>query len=812
MNDYERLGVFYLGRRYRPETGEPDGETVLYDSRDLTTHAVCVGMTGSGKTGLGISILEEAAMDGVPAICIDPKGDLGNLALRFPALDAASFAPWIDPGEAARRNQTPEQRATDVSNKWKSGLAEWHQDGERIRAFQRAADVAVFTPGSRAGRPLSVLGSFAPPPAADGRADRIQTTVSSLLGLLGIESDPLTSREHVLLSTLFERAWSAGETLDLARLVREVTNPPVPQVGVLPLDTFFPSKERQKLALQLNSLIASPAFEAWRQGPPLDVQRLLWSEDGRPQLSVLSVAHLSEAERMFFVTLVLGEVVAWMRAQPGTPSLRALVYMDEVFGFLPPVAEPPSKAPLLTLLKQARAYGVGVVLSTQNPVDLDYKALSNCGTWMLGRLQTEQDVDRMLDGLRGTSTNLDVPELRRTLAGLPGRVFLMRNVHETAPVLFHTRWVMSYLRGPLTVDQIASLAPEASSQSEPSKTPPTDEPTRSTTTQKASRTVRPVLPDGIDEAFIKSAHLESTGSASPGGDVMYEPAWLAHVRSHYVLKRAGVDAWFERVWLAPLSPGTAASLWQAAKSDEPSRLQTAVAPAEGASFTDLPQGAVTAKRMRSIRSALKTHIYRTHPMTIGYVRAFKMYSTVGEDRGAFAARVHQAAREARDADLEKLRSKYAKRFERLQDRITRAKERVAREKAQVSKGSLDTVLSVGTTVLGAILGRRTSAATTARRAASSLSKAGNVAKERRDVSRAEDRVEDLEGELKELEAEFQVKTRELREANPTPTIEPITINPRKADFEIVRFALAWVPRQRPVANAPRNISPRLQAT
>ncbi|MAC29478.1 MAG: ATP-binding protein, partial [Myxococcales bacterium] len=465
--DYEKLGAFYLGRPWDPASEQPTGGPLLYDGRHLTTHAFCVGMTGSGKTGLCLSLLEEAALDGVPAICIDPKGDLGNLLLTFPELRPADFAPWIDPGEAARKGQSIEQRAGEVAALWKSGLGAWGQDGARIGRFRDAVDLAIYTPGSQAGLPLAVLGSLgAPPPGLDAEslAEKVAAAVGGLLTLLGVEADPVQSREHVFLSNLFHHAWSRGQSLDLGGLVRAILEPPLQRVGVLDLETFFPAKDRQALALRLNGLLASPGFASWLEGEPLDVQRLLWTAEGKPRLSVLSIAHLSEAERQFFVTLLLEEVIAWMRAQPGTTSLRALLYMDEVFGFLPPVKEPPTKRLFLTMLKQARAYGVGTVLATQNPVDVDYKALSNCGTWLLGRLQTERDVDRVMDGLAGAAaaagTTFDAGATRRTLAGLRSRVFLMNDVHEEAPVLFHTRWAMSYLRGPLTRQQIGQLMAE----------------------------------------------------------------------------------------------------------------------------------------------------------------------------------------------------------------------------------------------------------------------------------------------------------------------------------------------------------------
>ena len=460
---YEKLGVFYLGRPVDPATGETAAVPFLYDSKDLVTHALCVGMTGSGKTGLCVSLLEEAALDGVPALVIDPKGDLGNLLLTFPDLAPADFEPWVDPEAARRAGKSRADFAADQAAAWRDGLARWDEDGARIRRLREAAEFTLYTPGSSAGTPVSVLASFAaPPPAllADGDLlrDRIATTVSSLLALVGVDADPVRSREHILLSLLFERAWRDGRDLDLAALIQQVQAPPVDKVGVMPLDTFFPANDRFGLAMALNNLLASPGFESWLEGEPLDVDRLLYTPEGRPRVAIFSIAHLSETERMFFVSLLVAQVVGWVRSQAGTSSLRALLYMDEIFGFLPPVAEPPSKRPLLTLLKQGRAYGFGVVLATQNPVDLDYKGLSNIGTWFLGRLQTQRDKDRLLDGLEGAGGTTDRGELDRLLSRLDKRVFLAHDVHEGAPVLFRTRWAMSYLAGPLSREQIKRLS------------------------------------------------------------------------------------------------------------------------------------------------------------------------------------------------------------------------------------------------------------------------------------------------------------------------------------------------------------------
>ena len=408
MTDYEKLGVFYLGKAFDMNSGKLGEELVLYDSKDLTTHAVIIGMTGSGKTGLALGLLEEALIDNIPVIAIDPKGDLPNLLLTFPNLAAEDFLPWVDEQEAVAAGLTRPQFAAKQAEIWRKGLADWGQGPERIARLRAAAELAVYTPGSRSGLPVNALGSFAPPPAAvmedrDLVRERVQSTTTSLLALAGIEADPISSREHILVANLFNAAWSQGKGLDLPSLVRAIQEPPFARVGVMDLDSFYPAKERFQLAMRFNNLLAAPGFEAWLEGEPMDIGRLLFTAEGRPRASIFTISHLGEAERMFFVSKLLNEILAWIRTQPGTSSLRAVLYMDEIFGFFPPVSNPPSKQPLLTLLKQARAYGLGVVLATQNPVDLDYKGLANTGTWFIGRLQTEGDKQRVMAGLEGAA-------------------------------------------------------------------------------------------------------------------------------------------------------------------------------------------------------------------------------------------------------------------------------------------------------------------------------------------------------------------------------------------------------------------------
>ena len=471
IQNYEKLGAFYLGKEYDLATRTLKEDLILYDSKDLNTHAVIIGMTGSGKTGLGIGLLEEALIDNIPIIAIDPKGDLPNLLLTFPDLDPMDFQPWVNTQDALNQGLSIDKFAAKQAETWRKGLADWGQAPERIARLKAAAEFTVYTPGSHAGEPVSVLKSFAPPPSAilaetDLFRECIQTTATGILALLGIQADPITSREHILIAKILEAVWSESRSLDIAGLIHAIQSPPFERIGVMDLEMFYPAKDRFALAMRLNNLLASPGFETWMEGRPLNIGQMLHTDQGKPRASIFTISHLSDTERMFFVSMLLNEIVGWMRTQAGTSSLRAILYMDEIFGYFPPISNPPSKTPLLTLLKQARAYGLGVVLSTQNPVDLDYKGLANTGTWFIGRLQTERDKGRVLEGLEGAAagSRFDRGRMEEILAGLGKRVFLLHNVHENEPVIFQTRWALSYLRGPMTREQIKALKADKASQ------------------------------------------------------------------------------------------------------------------------------------------------------------------------------------------------------------------------------------------------------------------------------------------------------------------------------------------------------------
>ncbi|MEZ4649911.1 MAG: DUF87 domain-containing protein [Candidatus Eisenbacteria bacterium] len=855
---YEKLGAFYLGKRIEPGAEGPTEDLVLYDAKDLTTHALCVGMTGSGKTGLCVTLLEEAAIDGIPALVIDPKGDLGNLLLTFPELQPSSFAPWVDPAEATRKGLTPDAFAASTAKLWKDGLATWGQDGSRIQRLRDAADFVIYTPGSNSGLPLKVLRSFSAPPEAilsdpDAVREKINGTVSGLLGLIGVDADPIQSREHILVANLLDRAWREGRSLDLPNLIREIQNPPFDRIGVMDLEAIFPAKDRLGLSMRLNNLLASPGFSVWMEGDPLEIPKLLYAPDGRPRIAVLSIAHLSEAERMFFVTLLLNELISWMRVQSGTSSLRALLYMDEIFGYFPPSKNPPSKTPMLTLLKQARAFGVGVVLSTQNPVDLDYKGLSNCGTWFLGRLQTERDKMRVIDGLEGAAAanaqSFDRAQMDALLSGLGKRVFLMNNVHDTEPTLFHTRWALSYLRGPLTRQQIQVLmdprrsspqiaganraggdlgtigtaSPSGGTASAPSAA--TSAAARASGTAAAEATMstaaagpgttaspgrapnsgegsmpapRPVLPPDVTERF-----LAWTGRVDSNA-IVYRPTLVAKTRLHYTRAKHNVDVWVDRIAMTMLEPESARSPWDGLERITP-ELDYDDTPAHGASFADLP---VEAERPASYKSWSKTLVqtlYRTELLSLFVCDSLDVISAPAESEAEFRGRLALASREERDRRVEDLRQKYEKKYESVRSKIAKAEERIAREEDQLKHQKLQTAISVGATVLGAFFGKKKVSSRNVGRATTAVRSASRISREQGDLGRAEDNLETLQAQLAELEREFQSEvetmTGEFEVQN--LELERIEIPPKKSEISVEELAVVWTPW----ARAGRDLEP-----
>ena len=796
---FEKLGLFYLGRRHDLTTGTTLDEPVLYDSRDLVTHAVCIGMTGSGKTGLCLGLIEEAAIDGVPVIAIDPKGDLGNLLLTFPGLTAAEFRPWVNEDDARLAGLDADAFAAQQAAAWAAGLQSWGQDAARIERLRKSADFAIFTPGSRAGRPVSILSSFSAPSAAEREetellAERASGTATSALVLAGVDAPP-RSREHSLVAALLTNAWQRGASLDLASLIREVQSPPFDKVGVVDLESFFPAKERFALAMQLNGVLAAPGFEVWLEGEPLDPQTLFYDTMGRPRVSVFSIAHLGDAERMFFVSLLMNQMVGWMRRQSGTTSLRAILYMDEILGYFPPVSNPPSKAPLLTLLKQGRAFGLGVVLATQNPVDLDYKGLANTGTWFLGRLQTERDKARVLDGLEGTAGGLDRSEVDRLLSALKKRIFLLHNVHDSEPTVFETRWTLSYLRGPLSRDQIKALTaqrresspPPAAGAATPAAAASAVQPAASRAAATPPNAARPVVPPGVEEFF-----LPADGAAAP---LHYEPGILGVARVGFSDRTLGVETTSDVYYLAPVSDDAIQVDWARARKLDLAAADLLRQPEDDhADFA--PLGAASqAKKYSAWQKAFARWLAQNERVELLRHPALGIAAKAGESERDFRIRLQHEGRAARDEAIEAVRRKYAPKQAALTERLRRTEQAVEREQQQASDSKMQTAVSMGATLLGALFGRKSVSVGTLGRATTAARGVGRSMKEASDVKRATETVESVKAAVSTLEAQLAEDIAAVTaKFDQDVELERIPLAPKRGQIEVQFVALAWSPR------------------
>lgn len=791
MQDFEKLGVFYLGRASDHGTNIPAGTPLLYESKDLVTHAVCVGMTGSGKTGLCIGLLEEAAIDGIPAIAIDPKGDIANLLLTFPELRPTDFRPWINEDDARTKGLSADEYAAKQAELWKNGLASFGQDGARIQKLKDAVDIAIYTPGSQAGIPISILKSFAAPPEvvlndAEALRDRIGAAATSLLGLVGVDADPIQSREYAFLSNILDTNWRGGRDLDLAALIAQIQNPPFQKFGVMDLETFYPAKDRFALAMSLNNLLASPEFSAWLSGEPLDPGTLLYTAQGKPRVCILSLAHLSEQERMFFVSLLLNQVLSWVRTQPGTTSLRALLYMDEIFGYFPPVANPPSKKPLLTLLKQARAYGLGLVLATQNPVDLDYKGLSNTGTWFIGRLQTERDKARVMEGLEGAASEahskFDRGAMERLIAGLGNRVFLMNNVHEDRPQLFETRWTLSYLRGPMTKEQIRQLTRRKVAE----EGSPAIAAAPAAGDNRALSEAAPVLPPRVPCYYLP---------AQNAGTIRYRPFVAGAARLHYLDAKRKIDQTESAVFAAPIHDDATPVDWNQSEALDVDVDELEKQPEAGAQFDTLPAPAANAKNYAAWQKSFGNWLFQTRQLTLLQSPGLDAVSQPGETERDFRIRLQQAAREERDRLAEALKQKYAPKFAALAERKRRAAVRAEEQKAQQSQAFLQTAVSVGTGLLSAFLGRKTFSTSTISKASTAVRQAGRSWKESQDVSHANDTMEQLTEQESELQTQFEAElaTQQSKVDPMAEQFEQIPVRLKKTNIEVQLVALVWKP-------------------
>jgi hypothetical protein len=796
-SDFEKLGVFYLGRE-RELGGDPKaeaGDLLLYDSKDLVTHGVVLGMTGSGKTGLCLSILEEAAMDGIPAIAIDPKGDIPNLMLTFPNLAPADFRPWINEDDARRAAVTPDDFAAQQAELWKNGLAKWGEDGARIAALKAATQVDIFTPGSTAGIPISLLSSFDAPGIdvvddTEVFSELIESTVSGLLSLIGVAADPVRSREHILLSNIMGTAWRNGQNLNMPELIKQVQKPPFQTIGVMDLEGFFPTKERFELSMLFNNLLASPGFATWMQGVPLDIQSLLYTPEGKPRVSILSIAHLSDTERMFFVSLLLNRMVSWMRSQPGTTSLRALLYMDEIYGYLPPSENPPSKKPMMTLLKQARAFGVGVLLASQNPVDLDYKALSNIGTWFLGRLQTERDKLRVLEGLKGAAAannaDFDQSEMDRALSGLGKRVFLMNNVHEGAPVLFETRWTMSYLRGPMTKSQIQKVMKERKSGL-PAATAPA---AVAAETSDGLMVSAPLLPATVEQFYEKLDAASADGFA-------YAPSIYIDATVFFDERAKGISETRVVRQIIPLDRVNGQLLSEEAELPEDTAVRAlGRSGAKGLKYQPLPKTWLTKTAFTQVGREIRDQLYRGQVLEVFFAPSAAQMAKSGESEAEFRIRLGQELREKRDQAVEAARQKFAAKLAAKEKQILTAKAGVDREKAQANAAGMKTIVNVGSSIFGALLGGRKSGfKSIATKGAGAFSSASSAWQQQQDVKGAEEKLDFVEKELEDLKADLEAQQTLIRDQfDPVNlVIEKLAIRPKQKDVTVKTVALLWRP-------------------
>ena len=769
---YEKLGLFYLGKDIDKDTMSSIEALTLLKNKNFTTHAAIIGMTGSGKTGLGLGIIEEAAIDNIPSIIIDPKGDMGNLCFTDPTFNPKSFEPWVE-DEAKSKNKALAPYAKKIAKVWEEGIESWGQDSSRV---QKLHDVkkTIYTPGSSIGVAINIMSSLEVPPEevmqdSDTFASYLKSTATSLLSLAGIKGDSLDSKEYLLLSHIITKAWLANEDLSIEVLIGKIIKPSFTKIGILALKDFYPSDARFKLATKFNALLASPSFSSWLQGDSLDIQKLLYDEKGKAKIAIFSIAHLNDEERMFFVTLLLNKYIAWMRRQSGTSALKTLLYMDEIFGFFPPSKNPPSKEPMLLLLKQARAFGVGIVLSTQNPVDLDYKGLSNIGTWFIGRLQTIQDINRVIDGLEGKiNGSYSKKEIQSLLSNLGKRTFFLKSVHVEDIKLFSTRWVLSYLKGPLGRSEIASLMQK----------------------QKESqnievKSIREIEKNKNDLQSYQSIDSSIAQYFEPCSQACeYDPYIAAKGTVHFYKQRRGIDEQRDFEQYITVEEKANSIKWEERIEEVlhfPKFPQTRPSKAN---FYPLAPIIAEDKSLKRTIKALKEYMYHHETLTLFKCKSPKLESKVEESESDFRVRVQDVLAQKKEEEIIKLQERYAKKEKVLLTRLSRAEERVEKEEGDAD----DSMIEAGISILGALFGSRSP--TKINRA---IKKGSNVLKERRDMSHAQKRMDTINEAIETLEYELEDKVDILNEKFKIEncTIEKASLRARKVDINVDICAIVW---------------------
>lgn len=826
MGAIDQPGKLFLGHEFDLDRSTTTGEPVLYNARHLRTHAIILGMTGSGKTGLGVIMVEEALLQGVPTLIIDPKGDLSNLLLTFPDLSPQEFQPWVDPEGARRRGLDLATYAAQEAEKWHDGLAESGIGGERIARLRERAELTLYTPGSEAGQPINVLHFFDKPEVAwadheEMLRERISGLASALLGLVGVEADPLQSREHILLVRIVEHVWRAGQDIDLASLIRLLQDPPFQQVGVFDLETFFPQQDRFKLALTLNNLIAAPGFETWQEGTPLDTDALLWTGDGRPRASVFYLAHLNDAQKLFFIALLLETVRDWLRRQSGTTDLRALLYFDEVFGYFPPYpANPATKTPLLALVKQGRAAGLGVILATQNPVDLDYKGLTNAGTWIVGALRAEQDKERVLEGLEGAAAEagagIDRRTMDRALGALKPRVFVLHNIREGEPAFFHSRWAMSYLRGPLTRRQVRELTGGATEGAQVGEIAADEREVAVAATPEATETqgpweglatTPPVLPPGVRQVFLVPTitieqavrrHEDRSGRRLTvrKEQIVYEPHLLGLADVRMLGRTQNVDHQESVARLIQVNDRTTFIDWThgLASVDQHDLSPT---PHNDGLYAPVPALLSRAADLRRLEKDFSDFLYHNVSVTIYHHSKLKLYGEVAESRRDFRVRCEEEVRERVQADLKKAQSAMEKRLATLEQKLRREERELEEDEADLAGRRREEVFTIGESAFRLLTGRRASSAlsSSSRRRRMTRQAKLDVEESKEEIEALQDQIDDLTEEWEEQKAEIVEQWAEVLE-----DIDEVTISPRRADVMVAFCGPAWVPSWRLVTD------------
>ena len=773
---YEKMGLFYLGKNSEDDT------LTLYKSNHLTTHAMIIGMTGSGKTGLGIGLIEEAAIDNIPSIVIDPKGDMGNLCLAFPKLDAKEFEPWMDSSDAANKGKTVSELASDTADMYRTGLSSFGQDASRVEKFAKI-EKTIYTPGSSAGVGVNILGSFEAPSKeiledSDTFSSLINSTVSSLLALVSIDADPINSKEHLLLSNIFHYYYSREISLTLEDIIGHVASPPFEKIGMLSLKNFYNQNDRMKLAMALNGVISSITFSSWIQGEALDIQNMLYDENGKAKIAIFSIAHLNDNEKMFFVTILLNAYISWMRKQRGSSSLKAILYMDEIFGFFPPTKNPPSKEPMLLLLKQARAFGTGVILSTQNPIDLDYKGLSNIGTWFVGKLQTKQDIEKVIDPLLAKS-KLSKEEIAKKLTTLKGRHFFMKNVHAEETVEFTTRWVLSYLKGPMTKDDIRILMHEKKAnmqESEPKKNIKINDENNALDYKK------PIISEAVKEYFLDT----NINAQTP-----FYPYMYASAKVRFYNQKRSIDIEENLEFKLELDVKQSLIDWGKAKEEICEGFTNN--PTNNASYSELPSIVTQAKSLKEFEKNLSDYLYGSKKLELFTCSALKLESNLKQSKRDFIVEVEDTLKELRDEKTEALKEKFQLKFNRLEDRLKQLEFKLQKEENDVSSKTTDTIIDIGLAVIGAFFGSKTISAGTMRSGASAFKKGKGVFKERDDVQNVESLLQNTQDDMQELHVELKEEIERIENELNIKNYEilPVFITPRRSDIIIKDIALLW---------------------